>query len=70
MLRIVETRADGVLLPFRPPLRVVQRGPAALRGALEPWELVVLAVLALVFIGVTREGFDLSRIPFTGWIHP
>jgi hypothetical protein len=70
MLRIVETRADGVLLPSRPPLRVAPRAPAALRGAIEPWELVVLAVLALVLVGVIREGFDLSSIPFTGWIHP
>jgi hypothetical protein len=70
MLRIVETRAGDVLLPSRPPLRVVQRGPAALRGAIGPWELAVLAVLALVLIGVTREGIELSRIPFTGWIHP
>jgi len=69
MLRIVETRADGVLPPSRPPLRVVQGG-RALPGAIEPWELAVLAVLALVLIGVTREGIDLSRIPFTGWIHP
>jgi len=32
MLRIVETRAGDVLLPSRPPLRVVQRGPAARSG--------------------------------------
>jgi len=70
MLRIVETRADGVLLPSRPPLRAVQRGSAPLRGAIEPWEMAVLVVLALVLIGVTREGIDLSGIPLTGWIHP
>jgi hypothetical protein len=70
MPRIFETRADGVFLPSRPSVRVVPRGPAPLRGAIEPWELVVLVVLALVLIVVARDGVDLSRIPFTGWIHP
>jgi len=37
---------------------------------IEPWELVVLVFLVLLLIGVTREGIELSRIPFTGWIHP
>jgi len=37
---------------------------------IEPWELVVLVFLVLLLIGVTWEGIDLSRIPFTGWIHP
>jgi len=70
MLRIVETRAHGVLLPSRPPLPVVHQGPAPVRGAIEPWELAVLAVVALVLILVARDGIDLSGIPFTGWIHP
>jgi hypothetical protein len=70
MPRIFETRADGVFLPSRPPVRVAEREPALLRGAIEPWELVVLLVLALVLIVVARDGIDLSRIPFTGWIHP
>jgi hypothetical protein len=70
MLRIVETRADGVFLPSRLPARVLPRQPAPRRGVIEPWELVVLVFLVLLLIGVTWEGIDLSRIPFTGWIHP
>jgi hypothetical protein len=31
---------------------------------------LVLAVLGLVLIVVARDGIDLSRIPFTGWMHP
>jgi len=52
------------------PVRVVPHGPAPLRGAIEPWEVVVLVVLALALIVVAQGGIDLSRIPFTGWIHP
>jgi len=70
MLRIVETRSDGVLLPSRPPLHAVQRGSVPRRAAIEPWEMAVLVVLALVLIGVTREGLDFSGILLTGWIHP
>jgi hypothetical protein len=70
MPRIFETRADGAFLPSRPPARVVPRGSAPLRGAIESWELAVLVVVALVLIVVARDGIDLSGIPFTGWIHP
>jgi hypothetical protein len=37
---------------------------------MERWEVVVLVLFAFVLIGVARGGIDLSRIPFTGWIHP
>jgi len=41
--------------------------PAA---AIKPWEVLVLLLMALVLVGVARDGVDLAAIPFTGWIHP
>jgi hypothetical protein len=70
MLRIVETRAEGVRLPSRPPRPVVQQRPARRRGAIESWELAVLVVAVLVLMVLARDGIDVSGIPFTGWIHP
>jgi hypothetical protein len=48
----------------------VSRPRFPLRAAMEPWEVLVLVLMALILVGVGRDGVDLAAIPFTGWMHP
>jgi hypothetical protein len=68
--RIFETRAERA--PFRSTLRlrVFRSARFPPPAAIKPWEVLVLLLMALVLVGVARDGVDLAAIPFTGWIHP
>jgi hypothetical protein len=68
--RIFESRAGNVVFPSTLRLRLVRRVPSPRRGTIEGWEILVLVLMALVLVGVGRDGVDLARIPFTGWMHP
>jgi hypothetical protein len=68
--RIFETRADRAPSRSTPRLRVFRGARFPPPAAIKPWEVLVLLLMALVLVGVARDGVDLAAIPFTGWIHP
>jgi hypothetical protein len=68
--RIFETRAGRAPARSTPRLRVLRGACFPPAAAIKPWEVLVLLLMALVLVGVARDGVDLAAIPFTGWIHP
>jgi len=68
--RIFETRAGRAPARSTTRLRVLRGARFPPAAAITPWEVLVLLLMALVLVGVARDGVDLAAIPFTGWIHP